>query len=41
VCLVSASYQKQLSIIENYLASFSESEKADVMGGNAKRFYNL
>jgi L-fuconolactonase len=41
VCLVAASYKNQLSIVENYLASFSESEQADVMGGTALRFYNL
>lgn len=41
VCLVAASYKSQLSIVENYLASFSESEKNEVMGGNAKRIYQL
>lgn len=41
VCLLAASYKSQLGIIENYLASFSEPEKSDVMGGNAQRFYNL
>lgn len=41
VSMVAASYKTQLSIVENYLASFSESEKADVMGGNAERFYKL
>ena len=41
VCLVAASYNKQLSIVEDYLASFSESERGDVMGNNAQRFYNL
>lgn len=41
VCLLAASYKSQLSIVENYLASFSEAEKNDVMGGNAVRFYGL
>jgi L-fuconolactonase len=41
VCLVSASYKNQLSIVENYLASFSETEREDVMGNNAQRFYSL
>jgi L-fuconolactonase len=41
VCLVAASYKSQLSIVENYLASFSVSEKYNVMGNNAQRFYNL
>ena len=41
VCLVAGSYKRQLSIVEDYLASFSESERNDVMGNNAQRFYNL
>ena len=41
VCLVASSYKNQLEIIENYLVSFSETERAHVMGGNAQRFYNL
>jgi L-fuconolactonase len=41
VCLVAASYKSQLAIVENYIASFSETEKADIMGNNAIRFYNL
>lgn len=41
VCLLAATYKNQLAIVENYLASFSESERADVMGNNAVRFYNL
>lgn len=41
VCLVAASYKSQLSVVENYLASFSASERTDLMGGNAVRFYNL
>ena len=41
VCLVAASYKKQFSIVENYLASLSETERSDVMGNNAQRFYSL
>jgi L-fuconolactonase len=41
VCLVAASYKKQLSIVENYLVSFSETERNDVMVNNAQRFYSL
>ncbi len=41
VCLVAASYEKQLNIIEEYLLSFSDSEKHKIMGENAIRFYNL
>ena len=41
VCLVVASYEKQLNIVEEYLRSFSDSEKHQIMGENAIRFYNL
>lgn len=41
VCLVAASYQKQLNIVEKYLQPFSTSEKQKIMGENAIRFYNL
>jgi L-fuconolactonase len=41
VCLVAASYEQQLGIIQRYLSGFSEGEKRMVMGDNAKTFYNL
>jgi len=41
VCLVAGSYPDQLSIIEQYLSTFSETEKQSIMGENAIRFYNL
>lgn len=41
VCLVAASYEQQLGIVRQYLSSFSEAEKRQVMGENAKTFYNL
>jgi L-fuconolactonase len=41
VCLLSASYEKQLTIIEEYLQPFTTSEKHQIMGENAIRFYNL
>lgn len=41
VCLVSASYDEQLLIIQTYLRDFSDSEKKQILGENAKRFYNL
>lgn len=41
VCLVAASYETQLSIVSNYLKTFSESAKQKVMGENAVNFYNL
>ncbi len=41
VCLVASSYQDQLSIVNDYLNPFSESETKKVMGINAQNFYNL
>ncbi len=41
VCLVAASYEKQLTVVEEFLQSFSETEKHQIMGENAIRFYNL
>ncbi len=41
VCLLAASYKKQLTIIEGYLHTFSSSEIDKIMGENAIRFYNL
>jgi L-fuconolactonase len=41
VCLVAASYQNQLYIIEDFLHQFSPSEKNKIMGENAIQFYNL
>ncbi|MEK6781308.1 MAG: amidohydrolase family protein [Bacteroidota bacterium] len=41
VCMVAATYNQQLSIVEDYISKLSSSEKELVMGGNAIRFYNL
>jgi L-fuconolactonase len=41
VCLVASSYQQQLSVVHDYLHSFSESEIKKVMGINAQNFYNI
>jgi L-fuconolactonase len=41
VCLLAASYDQQFSIVQTYLKTFSESEKKQILGGNAERFYNL
>jgi len=41
VCLLSASYEQQLSIVNDYLQELSAEERAKVMGGNAIRFYKL
>lgn len=41
VCLLSCSYKKMKSIVDNYFKSFSEDEKDAMYGGNASLFYNL
>ncbi|MCE7864732.1 MAG: amidohydrolase [Bacteroidetes bacterium CHB5] len=41
VCLLAAQYAQQLKIVEDYIQSFSDSEKQAIMGENATRFYNL
>jgi L-fuconolactonase len=41
VCLLAASYQKQLSLITSYLSSFSKDDQQKVMRTNAIKFYNL
>lgn len=41
VCLVAASYEQQLAIVQQYLSKFSDHEKRLVMSENAKKFYNL
>lgn len=41
VCLVAGSYEKMLSIVADYYASFSASEQALFFGQNAARFYQL
>jgi L-fuconolactonase len=41
VCLVAASYEEQLNIVQTYFSKFSAAEKRAVMGENASRFYNL
>lgn len=41
VCLLSASYEDVLSIMDCYLQQFSEDEKKQVMGENAIKIYNL
>jgi L-fuconolactonase len=41
VCLVAASYQQVLQIVEDYFSSFSKNEQAAFFGGNAMKFYNL
>jgi L-fuconolactonase len=41
VCLVAASYQQQLGIVEQYISRLSADEQVAIMGGNTTRFYNL
>lgn len=41
VCLVAASYDAQFSIVKQYINRLSPAEKDGILGGNAKRFYNL
>ncbi|RDV16947.1 amidohydrolase [Pontibacter diazotrophicus] len=41
VCLVAASYEEVLSIVEDYFSAFSQAEQAAFFGGNASRFYKL
>ena len=41
VCLLAASYDQQLSIVENYLSKLSTPERNDIMGLNAVRIYQL
>jgi L-fuconolactonase len=41
VCLVAASYEKMLEIVNEYFAAFSNEEQQQFFGLNAIRFYNL
>jgi L-fuconolactonase len=41
VCLVAASYQQVVNIVETYFSSFSKDEQDKVFGSNAENFYNL
>jgi L-fuconolactonase len=41
VCLVAASYEKQLSIVQNYVSKLSDTEGGKIMGENAALFYKI
>lgn len=41
VCLVAASYQEVLAVVDQYFANFSPDEKAKIYGQNAIDFYQL
>ena len=41
VCLLAATYDQQLEIVQQYIGRLTNNEKLLVMGENARRFYNL
>lgn len=41
VCLVAATYEKQLGIIQEYFSKLSQNEQNKIFGDNAVKFYNL
>lgn len=41
VCLIAATYEQQLSIVQKHFETFSATERAQVFGGNAQQFYRL
>lgn len=41
VCLVAASYEQWVGVLQEYLSEFSDTEKANFWGGNAARFYGI
>jgi L-fuconolactonase len=41
VCLLAGDYAAQFSVVKTYISRLTESEKRNVLGENAKRFYNL
>ena len=41
VCLIASSYQRWVSVMQDYTASFSDDEKEKFWGKNAISFYNL
>lgn len=41
VCLVAASYEQMMAIVQEYFSSFSENEQNDFFANNAIKFYNL
>lgn len=41
VCLLAASYEKQLSIVENYLSKLSNTEGGKILRKNAQLFYKI
>ena len=41
VCLVAASYTRAIEVVKNYLLQKSPESQDRVLGGNARRFYQL
>ncbi len=41
VCLVATNYKQQLTIYEQFFSDCTDSEKANLFGNNAKRFYQI
>jgi L-fuconolactonase len=41
VCLVAATYERVLGVVDEYAAAFSADERDGLFGGNAARFYGL
>jgi len=41
VCLVAATYEEMLNVVENYFKGFSTTEQQDFFGKNAQLFYQL
>jgi L-fuconolactonase len=41
VCLVAADYDKQLSIVAQYMSKYDDAEVGKIFGGNAARFYSI
>lgn len=41
VCLVAATYEKQLGIVQEYFSKLSQNEQDKIFGDNAVKFYNL
>jgi L-fuconolactonase len=41
VCLLAASYQEVIALVEDFIAPLTGEEKRKIMGENAVRFYNL
>ncbi len=41
VCLLAARYEQTVEIISDYISGLNQSEKENIMGNNAVRFYKL